>query len=897
MRNNYRKIFSSIIISPTERRNWKMIIARSRNFLCSFIVFSFFIVNAQAQSSFTPRSDVFMQGFYWNSPMGGIWYDSLAQLAPRLATAGFGGIWFPPPVKGASGGYSMGYDPYDHFDFGEYNQKGTIETRFGSRAELEQSITTFHSAGIEVYADVVMRHMMGGESSTPYECIPYYNGSKIVPDNGWLIFNYPNGSGRFKKSAAEFYPNSQDCFVDARFVATDPAFRFGEWLDHYKQSVRDSLIVWGTYLRTVLKYDGFRIDAVKPIDPWFMAQFLNGTNGSSFAVAEFWGSTAEIGDWLNVAKNQNGAHVTMFDFPLRYTLKDMCNNTGGTFDMRTLDGAGLAGAGVSGYDISTFVENHDVDRIGYDGSIGSGHDPVLTDKQLAYAYIIFSEGHPCVFFKDYFMYGYSGVIDTLISIRRNFLSGTTTRRSGLNPYYLGGSGTQDAMAQDIYVARRDGGSGKPAAYLVINDHPTGWRGVWVNSNFPNQKFKDYTRHNINDNIKTAQPDGRIDLWAPPRSYVIYVPRNAASMMITHYSPRHTADTDEYIVLFNNSDTEIDLDGHEIAYSNGDGSTPAVKIQWTTTTIIPPRGYYLCASTPTVSVGSVSGRSADKTYTAFASDDGQIAFRETSSGTVIYALATGTITSYLFGLTSSKSSSIGIGNPGAFQLSSSGLTYTRSGNNNTDYTFIADENIAALPNSGSTALPVELISFTATVKERSVELVWNTATETNNYGFEVERRAVSDRHLEGDGHLAWTKIGFVEGNGTTNAPKSYSFTDRSANGKTLYRLKQIDRDGKFEYSQTVEVTAATAPKEFALEQNYPNPFNPTTAISYQLSANSFTTLKIYDALGREAATLVNEVKEAGYYSAPFDGSKLSSGMYYARLSSNGKTQIRKIVLLK
>jgi hypothetical protein len=144
---------------------------------------------------------------------------------------------------------------------------------------------------------------------------------------------------------------------------------------------------------------------------------------------------------------------------------------------------------------------------------------------------------------------------------------------------------------------------------------------------------------------------------------------------------------------------------------------------------------------------------------------------------------------------------------------------------------------------------------------------------------------------------WSKIGFVEGNGTTNAPKSYSFTDKSANGKTSYRLKQIDRDGKFEYSQTVEVTAATAPKEFALEQNYPNPFNPTTAISYQLSANSFTTLKIYDALGREAATLVNEVKEAGYYSAQFDGTKLSSGMYYARLSSNGKTQIRKIVLLK
>ncbi len=90
---------------------------------------------------------------------------------------------------------------------------------------------------------------------------------------------------------------------------------------------------------------------------------------------------------------------------------------------------------------------------------------------------------------------------------------------------------------------------------------------------------------------------------------------------------------------------------------------------------------------------------------------------------------------------------------------------------------------------------------------------------------------------------------------------------------------------------------TTPKEFALEQNYPNPFNPTTAIGYQLSANSFTTLKIYDAIGREVATLVNEVKDAGYYSAQFDGMKLSSGIYFAKLTSDRKTQMKKLLLLK
>ena len=207
------------------------------------------------------------------------------------------------------------------------------------------------------------------------------------------------------------------------------------------------------------------------------------------------------------------------------------------------------------------------------------------------------------------------------------------------------------------------------------------------------------------------------------------------------------------------------------------------------------------------------------------------------------------------------------------------------------------------------LPVELTSFTAILTMKSVELNWNTATETNNHGFEIERSVLNHRSIGSLNQSAdeqmdqWIQIGFVEGNGTTNAPKSYSFTDRSANGKISYRLKQIDRDGKFEYSQTVEVTASTAPKEFALEQNYPNPFNPTTTMQYSISvgadANPFryVTLTVYDALGREAATLVNEVKEAGTYSQQFDGARLSSGMYFARLTSNGRTQIRKLLLMK
>jgi len=197
-----------------------------------------------------------------------------------------------------------------------------------------------------------------------------------------------------------------------------------------------------------------------------------------------------------------------------------------------------------------------------------------------------------------------------------------------------------------------------------------------------------------------------------------------------------------------------------------------------------------------------------------------------------------------------------------------------------------------------ALPVEMTSFTAIVHNKNVELEWETITEVNNYGFEVERLAIRDRNLQGDSHFVWGKVGFVEGNGTTNTPKQYSFADKNlALGKYFYRLKQIDRDGKFEYSKEIEVTVSSTPKEFVLEQNYPNPFNPSTVIRYQSPGNSHITLKVYDAIGREVTTLVDEVKEAGLYSVVFDAARLTTGMYFARLSSDGKSRIRKLLLMK
>jgi|GEM_PF-2035682 len=464
----------------------------------------------------TPKSDVFLQAFYWNSTPGGLWWDSLAKLAPRLASAGIGAVWFPAPTKGAAGSLSMGYDIYDHYDFGEFNQKGSVKTRFGSRQELINSINTFHANGIRVFADAVMGHMNGAEQKVPYECKPYPS----YPDSGWLVFNYPSGSGRFRKNASHFYPNLQTCDVNPPYHGpSDPLFKFGEIPAHAQSKVKDSLIVWGKYLRNVLGFDGFRIDEAKSIDPIFVGPWLAAADSGGYAVAEDYTDISGIQDWLYWC-GQFGTKPAAFDFPLRFSLKDMCDNTSGSYDMNNLDYAGLVNNGTSGYNVATFADNHDFDRIGWDGSIDIGHNPIVNDKMMAYAYIIFSEGRPCIWFRDYFMYGLSGKIDTLIWIRQNFIYGSTTKRGGLNPSYYRNDISQLEQSMDIYVARRNGGNGRPAVYIVLNDNPTEWRGVWVDSDYPNQIFRDYTGSGMD---KTAASDGRVDLWAPPRGYAVYVP--------------------------------------------------------------------------------------------------------------------------------------------------------------------------------------------------------------------------------------------------------------------------------------------------------------------------------------------------------------------------------------
>jgi len=193
------------------------------------------------------------------------------------------------------------------------------------------------------------------------------------------------------------------------------------------------------------------------------------------------------------------------------------------------------------------------------------------------------------------------------------------------------------------------------------------------------------------------------------------------------------------------------------------------------------------------------------------------------------------------------------------------------------------------------LPVELASFTSSVNKNDVSLKWSTVSEENNSGFDVERKMLSEN--------SWKKISFVQGNGNSNTPKNYKYTDiKLESGKYNYRLKQIDYNGNFKYYDLASEVQVGIPSKFVLAQNYPNPFNPSTKIDFDLPENAKVSIKVFDVSGKEVANILNDYRTAGYYSNSFNANRLSSGIYFYSISAvtdNGRTYsaVKKMMLVK
>jgi alpha-amylase len=357
---------------------------------------------------------VLLQGFYQLGtngvplpPEGGLtgsWWDHLAAQAASFSRAGFTAIWLPPVTKGASGKASVGYDVFDDYDLGSKNQMGSIATRYGTREQLTRCVAMMRANGLDVYVDIV-ENQRGGGSGPGGFTFRYADADGVV------------GGGRFPKEPDDFHPNvPQDPNVPG------PDFSFGSDLapingGHPRGSLAGRLIDSADWLTRSLDLQGYRIDDAKGQSSDFLLRFLNSKSmAGKFAVAEYFdGNVPKVQDWIF---RQMQGRATAFDFALRFTLANMCDS--GPFNMAMLDHAGLVGS--TPFQAVTFVENHDTDR----------SEPVFQNKMLAYAYILTSEGYPCVFYKDYstdeFCFGLKPGIDKLLFVHEHIADGDTLQR-------------------------------------------------------------------------------------------------------------------------------------------------------------------------------------------------------------------------------------------------------------------------------------------------------------------------------------------------------------------------------------------------------------------------------------------------------------------------------------
>ncbi|MCR9249664.1 MAG: alpha-amylase [bacterium] len=408
-----------------------------------------------------PGGPVMMQAFYWDVPAGGTWWNTVKNKVDDWGNAGISSIWLPPSSKAQNGPFSMGYDPSDYFDFGDFNQNGSLETRFGSRAELESLITTAHNNGVEVYADIVVNHNSGGQLEA----------NQYTGTDTWTDFS-AIASGKFTRSQHDFHPSWASQYDEGIFGGFPD-------LDHDVPYVQDWL--WkrndgvGKYYKNTMGYDGWRFDYVKGFGGWVVREWVDNVGG--FAVGENWdGNANTLQNWVN----STGRRASAFDFAAYYKMD-------AAFDGNNL--SELYGDMLWKRDpmkAVTFVANHDTD--------------VIWNKMLAYAYILTHEGYPTIFYRDYEEWLDKDKLNNLIWIHNNKATGNTSILYADN---------------DEYVARRNGNPG----LIVYLNNSNNWLERWVPTNWYGQTIKDFTGHSGWEPV--TQGGGWVKIQCPPKSYSVW----------------------------------------------------------------------------------------------------------------------------------------------------------------------------------------------------------------------------------------------------------------------------------------------------------------------------------------------------------------------------------------
>jgi alpha-amylase len=441
---------------------------------------------------------VMMQAFYWdcavNEGKRGEWWNYLTEKIPQLSASGFDALWLPPISKAADPN-SPGYDPYDYFDLGDIDQKGSVKTVYGNRAELETLLKAIHDHSMGAIADMVINHNSGADEEET---------NPLDGQKRWTKFN-PK-SGKFPRDWNCFHPSRYEkVMIDGEDFAGFPH------LCHRNPRVYEAMYEYARMIIEDLDFDGFRFDFVKGFGAWMIGllakyqyQKKDGREFVPFVVGEYWSGPDDIGEWLDGVRSVTDQQIAAFDFPLRYKLKDVCDKPGYSLTNLTDRGSVVA---ERPFNAVTFVENHDM----------RGNE-IVNDKMMAYSFILTNDGYPCVFWYDYFNENLArpqtpNGIDALIDAHKR---------------YAGGESCVLHVDNDLYIMQRGGTEGQPGLIYVLNNLGDKWSGTSVKTKWLNQKFKPVAwdgHDESHPDERTTDGEGNSEFPAPPRGYCVYVPVN------------------------------------------------------------------------------------------------------------------------------------------------------------------------------------------------------------------------------------------------------------------------------------------------------------------------------------------------------------------------------------
>lgn len=472
------------------------------------------------------ENPVILQTFYWEINTGkykeeypeeaNLW-QLLAERAKEISDAGFDLLWFPPANKGAAGIDDVGYGTYDLWDLGEFDQKGSKRTKYGTKAELLQAINELHKYDLKLLYDAVLDHRMGADEK---EKVKLKDSSEAEV---WTKFTFPGRDNKYSSLKLNWNCFDGTDWNDLTEEAGKMLFNTKEWddsfaddylmganLDYENQDVREDTINWGKWIVNEIGFDGFRFDASKHIDNSIIHDFIEETNKSSdkelFYIGEAWiNETDTLVDYINTIDHSK-LHV--FDFPLRETFIDLMY---GTLDMRWLGEKGLVNQEAYKDRAITFIENHDTER---DGFNEYGTEAIANRKCQAYCYILMrQDGVPKVFWKDYHHFGLKEVIDNLIEARKKFAYGDAYE--------------SDQNDENTYSYIRAGDADHPGSGLVmmITQHENGEIiEKNVNSGQADTVYYDYTG-NIDEKVETdADANGVFKVkGTAEEGYSVWVP--------------------------------------------------------------------------------------------------------------------------------------------------------------------------------------------------------------------------------------------------------------------------------------------------------------------------------------------------------------------------------------